>query len=49
MRSCCGRSLTDVPYVLSTQLGILPRETTCAFVAGLLRAGLGRARPSADR
>jgi hypothetical protein len=33
--------LTDVPYVLSTQLGILPRDATCAFVAGLLRAGVG--------
>jgi len=38
--------LTDVPYVLSTQLGILPREATTAFVAGLLRAGVGT--PSAD-
>jgi AcrR family transcriptional regulator len=38
--------LTDVPYVLSTQLGILPREATTAFVAGLLRAGVGA--PSAD-
>ena len=39
--------LTDVPYVLSTQLGILPRETTLAFVTGLLRAGV-RA-PSLDQ
>jgi ABC-type enterobactin transport system permease subunit len=38
--------LTDVPYVLSTQLGILPREATTAFLAGLLRAGVGA--PSAD-
>jgi AcrR family transcriptional regulator len=36
--------LTDVPYVLSTQLGILPRNAALAFVAGLLRAGV---RPSA--
>jgi AcrR family transcriptional regulator len=34
-------ALTDVPYVLSTQLDILPRSTSCGFVAGLLRAGLG--------
>jgi hypothetical protein len=33
--------LTDVPYVLSTQLAILPRSASCGFVAGLLRAGLG--------
>lgn len=33
-------ALTDVPYVLSTQLGILPRETTLEFVTALLRAGV---------
>jgi AcrR family transcriptional regulator len=33
--------LTDVPYVLSTQLGILPRAATYAIVADLLRAGVG--------
>ncbi len=33
--------LTDVPYVLSTQLGILPRDATYAFVTDLLRAGVG--------
>ena len=33
--------LTDVPYALSVQLGILPRDATCDFVAGLLAAGLG--------
>jgi hypothetical protein len=33
--------LTDVPYVLSTQLEILPRSAACGFVAGLLRAGMG--------
>jgi hypothetical protein len=38
--------LTDVPYVLSTQLGILQRDATLAFVAGLLRAGVGA--PSAN-
>ncbi|HEY5880034.1 MAG TPA: TetR/AcrR family transcriptional regulator [Nakamurella sp.] len=36
--------LTDVPYVLSTQLGILPRSDSAGFVAGLLRAGLGLTR-----
>lgn len=33
--------LTDVPYVLSTQLGLLPRDATYAFVTDLLRAGIG--------
>jgi hypothetical protein len=33
--------LTDVPFVLSTQLGILPRDATYAFVTDLLRAGVG--------
>jgi AcrR family transcriptional regulator len=33
--------LTDVPYALSAQLGILPRDATCAFVSGLLAAGAG--------
>ncbi len=33
--------LTDVPYVLTTQLAILPRSASSGFVAGLLRAGLG--------
>ncbi len=33
--------LTDVPYVLSTQLGILPRDATYAFITDLLRAGVG--------
>jgi AcrR family transcriptional regulator len=46
MRIVLRAVLTDVPYVLSTQLGILPREATCAFVAGLLRAGVGA--PSAE-
>jgi AcrR family transcriptional regulator len=46
MRIVLRAVLTDVPYVLSTQLGILPREATCAFVAGLLRAGVGA--PSID-
>ena len=46
MRIVLRAVLTDVPYVLSTQLGILPREATTAFVAGLLRAGVGT--PSAD-
>ena len=41
MRIVLRAVLTDVPYVLSTQLGILPREATCAFVTGLLRAGVG--------
>ena len=40
MRILLRAVLTDVPYVLSTQLGILPRETTLAFVTGLLRAGV---------
>ena len=41
--------LTDVPYVLSTQLGILRARATCAFVAGLLRAGVGApCRPGRD-
>ncbi len=40
MRIVLRAVLTDVPYVLSTQLGILPRETTLAFVTGLLRAGV---------
>ncbi len=33
--------LTDVPYVLSAQLGILEREHASAFVADLLRASVG--------
>ena len=33
--------LTDVPYVLSAQLGILDRDATCAFIGGLLAAGVG--------
>ncbi len=37
--------LTDVPYVLSTQLRILPRADACWFVTLLLRAGLGVAEP----
>jgi hypothetical protein len=36
--------LTDVPYVLSTQLAIIPRSDSAGFVAGLLRAGLGVTR-----
>ena len=40
--------LTDVPYVLSAQLGILERDAAYGFVAGLLHAGLGipRAAPT---
>ena len=41
--------LTDVPYALSVQLGILPRDATCAFVAGLLAAGLGTGGARNDR
>jgi hypothetical protein len=37
--------LTDVPYVLSTQLAILPRAAASGFVAALLRAGLGVGPP----
>jgi AcrR family transcriptional regulator len=33
--------LADVPYVLSTQLGILGRDAAYDFVAGLLREGVG--------
>jgi AcrR family transcriptional regulator len=33
--------LTDVPYVLSAQLGILHRDAAYGFVAGLLHAGAG--------
>ncbi len=33
--------LTDVPYVLSAQLGILQRDAAYGFVAGLLHAGSG--------
>jgi AcrR family transcriptional regulator len=33
--------LADVPYVLSTQLGILERDAAYDFVAGLLREGVG--------
>ncbi len=36
--------LTDVPYVLSTQLAIIPRSDSAGFVARLLRAGLGVTR-----
>jgi AcrR family transcriptional regulator len=46
MRIALRAVLTDVPYVLSTQLGILQRDATLAFVAGLLRAGVGA--PSAN-
>jgi AcrR family transcriptional regulator len=45
MRVAIRAVLTDVPYVLSTQLGILPRSTSCAFITGLLRAGLGADSP----
>ena len=41
MRAVLRAVLSDVPYVLSTQLGILPRDATCAVVGGLLRAGVG--------
>ena len=41
--------LTDVPYVLSTQLGILGRDAAFAFVAGLLRAGVGAPAGSSER
>jgi len=41
MRVVLRALLTDVPYVLSTQLGILDRDATLAFVGGLLRAGVG--------
>jgi len=40
MRIVLRAVLTDVPYVLSTQLGILPRETALGFVTGLLRGGV---------
>lgn len=40
MRVALRAVLTDVPYVLTTQLAILPRSATCGFVAALLRAGL---------
>jgi AcrR family transcriptional regulator len=39
--------LTDVPYVLSTQLGILERDATFAYVIGLLSEGVGA--PAAGR
>lgn len=41
MRIVLRAVLTDVPFVLSTQLGILERDAACGFVAGLLRAGVG--------
>jgi AcrR family transcriptional regulator len=41
MRIVVRAVLTDVPYVLSTQLGILERDAAYGFIAGLLRAGLG--------
>ena len=41
MRVVLRAVLTDVPFVLSTQLGILPRDATYAFVTDLLRAGVG--------
>ena len=33
--------ITDVPFVLSSQLAILPRSDASGFVARMLRAGLG--------
>jgi len=41
MRVVLRAVLSDVPYVLSIQLGILPRDAACAVVGGLLRAGVG--------
>jgi len=44
--------ITDVPFVLSAQLAILPRSDAADFVAQLLRAGLGASRgdaPPSDR
>jgi AcrR family transcriptional regulator len=46
MRVVLRAVLTDVPYVLSTQLGILPRSDSSGFVTGLLRAGLRAAPPA---
>jgi len=45
MRVALRAVITDVPFVLSTQLAILPRSATSEFVARLLRAGLGMTRP----
>ncbi len=36
--------ITDVPFVLSSQLAILPRSDAADFVAQLLRVGLGASR-----
>lgn len=41
--------LTDVPYALSVQLGILPRDTTCSFVTGLVAAAVGAPGGTAQR
>lgn len=41
--------LTDVPYALSVQLGILPRDTACGFVTGLLAAALGTSGGTAQQ
>ncbi len=46
MRVAIRAVLTDVPYVLTTQLGILPRSASCGFVAALLRAGLRPGPPA---
>ncbi|MEP6561697.1 MAG: TetR/AcrR family transcriptional regulator, partial [Nakamurella sp.] len=47
MRIVVRAMLADVPYVLSTQLGILERDAAYDFVAGLLREGVGIV-PAAD-
>lgn len=44
MRVTLRAVITDVPFVLSTQLAILPRSDAAEFVAQLLRAGLGVVR-----
>jgi len=44
MRVALRAVLTDVPYALSTQSGVLPRSDSAGFVAGLLRSALGLTR-----
>ena len=41
MRIALRAVITDVPFVLSAQLAILPRADAADFLAQLLRAGLG--------
>jgi AcrR family transcriptional regulator len=48
MRIAVRAILADVPYVLSTQLGILERDAAYDFVAGLLREGVGTGPAPAD-